>query len=262
MATWCKVGKSVGVIARGKGSYQQYVTVDAMTGVFPLDQTMDTKEGASFFINPYTAVGIIDTVKQQGATTFVHTGASSQLGQMLVKLAPSQGMKIINVVRREEQADMLRKIGAEHVVVQHEGWEKKLGDVISKLGVRVAFDCVAGDTTGTIVSLMPGKSVTFVYGALSEQHVGHIDPMDLIYRQKAVKGWLLTEWVQQGGKLKTLLRLRRAATLVNAALFEGGWAASQFEDVPMEEWFEKFLSMREQRGNGGFTGRKLRILMD
>eukprot|EP00928_Gymnodinium_smaydae_P091235 TRINITY_DN74937_c0_g1_i1.p1 TRINITY_DN74937_c0_g1~~TRINITY_DN74937_c0_g1_i1.p1 ORF type:complete len:349 (-),score=61.54 TRINITY_DN74937_c0_g1_i1:139-1185(-) len=262
MATWGKIGKKVGVVCRGTGSYQQYVAVDAKTGVFPLDQSMDVKDAASFFVNPYTAVGILDTVQRQGASAFVHTAASSQLGQMLVKLAPSQGITVVNIVRREEQAEMLRAIGAEHVVVQKAGWEKELGELIAKLKVRVAFECIAGDTTGTIMSLMPKKSITFVYGALSEKPVGNINPMDLIYQQKKIVGWLLPNWLQEGGVVKTLFRLRKAASLVNPALKPGGWASSQFEDVSMESWFQKFLSMRKQSGNGGFTGRKLRIIMD
>jgi len=256
------LGKKVGILARASGSYQQYVAVDAMTSVFKLDQSADVLEAASFFVNPYTAVGIIDTVKQRGASGFVHMAAASQLGQMLVKLAPSQKVTIINVVRREEQAQLLREIGAVHVVVQNDGWEQVLGDLVNELKIRVAFDCISGDTTGTLVNLMPSKSVTFLYGALSEKPASNINPMDLIYRGKKLEGWLLPAWLMGGGMLRTFFRVRRASGLVNVALGKGGWAASQYEDVSMEDWFKTFLAMRQNSGNGGFTGRKLRLILD
>jgi len=259
--TWNLVGKKVGVVPKGVGSYQQYVAVDAMT-VFKLDQSADVLDAASFFVNPYTAVGILDTVKKRGASGFVHMAAASQLGQMLVKLAPSQSITIVNVVRREEQAKMLRELGAEHVVVQQEGWEKVLGNLVKELKISVAFDCISGDATGALVSLMPKNSVTFLYGALSEKGASNINPMDLIYHGKKLEGWLLTTWCFQGGLLKTYFRLRRATALVTSSLQPGKWAASQYEDVSMEDWFKTFLSMRQHSGNGGFTGRKLRIRLD
>jgi len=256
------VGKKVGVVARDTGTYQQYVVVDAMTGVFKLDQDVCVEDAASFFVNPYTAVGIIDTVKQAGASVFIHTAAASQLGQMLVKLSPSQGVIVVNVVRREEQAEMLRALGAKHVVVQNGKWEDELANLISELQIKVAFDCISGETTGKIVSLLPSNSKTFLYGALSEQPAGGFNPMDLIYKKKQVEGWLLPNWLMHGGTLKMLLRIRRTRKIVNLGLREGGWAQSQFDDVSMEEWLEKFLSMRASSGKGGFTGRKLRIRFD
>jgi NADPH:quinone reductase-like Zn-dependent oxidoreductase len=256
---WRLVGKKVGVLARDVGSYQQYVVVDAMTGAWRLDPSIAVEDAASFFVNPFTAVGIIDTVKQKGASAFVHTGASSQLGQMLVKLCPSQSMTVVSVVRREEQAKMLRELGATHVVVQTDGWEAELGKVIKDLNIKIAFDCIAGETTGLLMSLLPDRSTVFLYGALSEKPAGGFQAMDMIYRKKRVEGWLLPNWLQAGGLPRQFFRARRALKLVNQGLKDGGWAQSQFDDVSMERWFDKFLSMRTSRG---FTGSKLRIRLD
>jgi len=255
------VGKTVGVVGPkgGKtGTYQQYVVADAMKEVWPLGDLEKAEDGASFFVNPYTAVGILDTVKSRGQNVFIHTAASSQLGQMMIKLAPMQGMTIVNVVRREEQAEMLKKIGAEHVVVQTEGWEERLRKLIDELKIMVAFDCIAGETTGTIVSLMPRESTTYVYGALSERPVGNVSPLDLIYHKKHVEGWLLTGWLMAGGTMQMLSRARAATALVNPGLKPDGWCSSQFEDCAIDEFFEKFHALRE----GSATGRKLRIRLD
>jgi len=254
------VGKVVGVVGIGGGkggSYQQYVVADALKEVWPLGD-LPPEDGASFFINPYTAVGILDTVKSKGAKVFIHTAASSQLGQMLVKLAPAQGITIVNVVRREEQAEMLKKLGAEHVVVQVEGWEEKLKALIENLKIRVAFDCIAGDMSGTILGLLPKNSYTFVYGGLSGKPIGNIPIMDVIYQKKKIEGWLLTSWLMAGGGMKMWRRARAASTIVNPGLQKDGWASSQFQDCTMEEFLQQFLALRD----ASVTGRKLRIRLD
>lgn len=255
------VGKRVGITitARGSGSYQQYVCVDALGSAFELDQSLPAEDCASFFVNPYTAVGIIDTVKQHGQKVFIHTAAASQLGQMIVKIAPSMGVTVVNCVRREEQAELLKQLGAQHVIVEKEGWQDELKALIKSLKITVAFDCIAGDMTGTLVGLLPPGSTTFIYGGLSEKPVGNIPIMDLIYKKKQVKGWLLTRWLMAGGPIKTLMRIRYASRIVNPGLKSGCWASSQFVDCTMEEMWPKFLAMRADLGKGGFTGKKLRI---
>jgi NADPH:quinone reductase-like Zn-dependent oxidoreductase len=254
------VGKKVGCL--GGPSYQQYCCVNAMTSAWPLDQTMPVEDAASFFVNPYTAVGILDTAKNRGSNALIHTAAASQLGQMMVKLAPKVGMTIVNVVRRQDQAEMLAQIGAKHVVVMKDGWEKELADLVKTLNITVAFECIAGDMTATIVSLMPAGSSTFLYGGLSEKAVSGLNPIDLIYHRKKLEGWMVRHWLLSGSPLAQLRRVRHAQALVNPALKQGGWASSSFEDVSMDDMWAKLLELKNKQGAGGFTGRKLRIRID
>lgn len=256
-----KVGQKVGFVnsSSKQGSYSEYVTANVTTAVFSLPQELPVESGASFFVNPYTAVGMLDTAVSGGHTGFVHTGAASQLGQMLVKLCaqPSHRMTIINVVRRQEQAELLRKIGAVHVIVTSEDdWVDKLGALVKELKISLAFDCVAGETTGKIVSQMPPKSTTYVYGALSGWTVDGISATDMIYHGKQVKGWLLTRWLKRGNTLQLYLRVRAASKLVNSGLGPGGWAESRFLDTTLDTAWADFL---KQSQAGTFTDAKLRI---
>ena len=75
------VGTKVGFVnlPKGQGAYSEYVTVSAMTGTFPLPADLEVELAASFFVNPYTVFGILDTVQQRGATGLVHTAAASQV---------------------------------------------------------------------------------------------------------------------------------------------------------------------------------------
>jgi len=181
------VGKKVGFVnLRKQGSYSEYVTVNAMRGAFALpDDFSDAADAASFFVNPYTAVGILETAKSTKSPGFIHTAACSQLGKMIVKLlAEEPDMTLINVVRRKEQADTLRELGAKHVVVTGEGnestWEEELKALAKEHGVTTAFDAIGGEMTGRLVALLPKKSSVYVYGKLGGD-VKMLNPIDLIF---------------------------------------------------------------------------------
>jgi NADPH2:quinone reductase len=259
------VGYKVGFISnvRGQGSYAEYTVVNALAGIFPLPTTVKTEDAASHFVNPYTACGFLDIVKSRHASTgdgkgtpgMVHTAAASQLGQMLVKLCLQENVNLVNVVRREEQAEILRGIGAKHIIVSSvDGWEAKLAALVTELNIHIAFDAVAGEMSGKLLDLLPQKGLLIVYGKLSPEGCSGIQPLDLIYRKKKLEGFYLGAWVQ-GDMLYQ--RLRTATALVHGGLGEGGWASSQFLDCSIDNMWTEFIKMWKE---SGFTGKKLRIL--
>merc|ERR1712002_578966 len=114
-------------------------------GTCVLDQSLPVESAASFFVNPLTAVAICDVAKRKGSPAFIHTVGNSQLGQMMVKLARSQGVTIVNMVRKEEGKVLLESLGAQHVIVtSREGWQQEIKQLIEKLNISVAFDAIAG----------------------------------------------------------------------------------------------------------------------
>lgn len=253
------VGSKVGIAnLKGGGTYQEYVCANAMTSCFPLPDDVPVEDGCSFFVNPYTAVGIVATAKERGSPGFVHTAAASQLGQMLVKYCKQEGMTLINVVRREDQAEMLRDLGAEHIVVSSkEGWEDELKELVKKLNISVAFDCIAGSSTGTMMDVMPNNGSVFCYGGLSEEPISGIQPMDLIYRHKKLEGWFLPDYLKgaSGGTMGMAMRINGMSKIVDPGL-ANGWSSSKFVDAEAEKFWPAFLEMRN---GGGFTNKKLRI---
>eukprot|EP00310_Coccolithus_braarudii_P014691 CAMPEP_0183340676 /NCGR_PEP_ID=MMETSP0164_2-20130417/7147_1 /TAXON_ID=221442 /ORGANISM="Coccolithus pelagicus ssp braarudi, Strain PLY182g" /LENGTH=347 /DNA_ID=CAMNT_0025510851 /DNA_START=95 /DNA_END=1138 /DNA_ORIENTATION=+ len=259
---WTSVGQKVGFVnlPKGQGSYSEYVTAPAATSIFPMPDDLPVETAASFFVNPYTVVGILDTCEELGAKGLVHTAAASQVGQMMVKLVKiRKDVTLINVVRREEQAATLRALGAEHVVVSSvEGWETELEALIKKYKITVAFDAIAGDMTGTLLTMLPPKGSAFVYGNLAQKPMGNIASLDLIYRKKKLNGFFLTSWLMKGGHIQMLGRLRKARLLVNPGLV-GGWSSSKFVDTTLDKALEQFATMFE---GGSFTDAKLRIRFD
>jgi NADPH2:quinone reductase len=257
----CKVGTNVGFVSlkNKQGAYSEYVVASVMESVFTMPDDLPVEDAASFFVNPYTAIGILDTAKEQGAKAMIHTAAASQLGQMIVKLAPTEGMEIINVVRREEQAELLKNLGAKHVVVTGSGdaWKEELKSKVEELGVTVAFDAVAGRSAGDLLDVLPPKGIVNVYGALAGR-VENVDPMALIYHEKKLKGFYLKTWLMQGGTLSMLFRLMSASRKVNSGLKQGGWSSSQFKDTTLENAQADIVKLLD----GSITGQKPRIRFD
>lgn len=230
--------------------------MNALTGaVFSLPDDLDVNDGCSMFINPFTTIGIFDTCRQTNSKALVHTAAASQLGQMMVKLAHSQGIAVINVVRRPEQAQLLKDLGAEHVIVsQGDDWKEELSTKIKDCGATVAFDAVAGDMTGHLLDCLPKRGTVYVYGGLAGR-AANIDPMAVIYHQKQVKGFLLTSWIKDGNVVSMLRRMRSAHNTVCSGL-KDGWSRSTFKDTSMEQAHADIV----KRLDTTITGEKLRIL--
>jgi NADPH2:quinone reductase len=258
----CKVGTKVGFVGvkNGQGAYSEYVVASAMESVYTMPDDLPVEDAASFFVNPYTVVGILDTAKEQGAKAMIHTAAASQLGQMLVKLALTEGtMEIINVVRREEQAELLKSIGAKHVVVTGSGdaWKEELKAKVEELGCTVAFDAIAGQSAGDLLDILPPKGTVNVYGALAGK-VENVDPLALIYQEKKLKGFFLKAWLQHGGTLPSLYRMMTTKSKVNSGLKQGGWSSSQFKDTTLENAQTDIVKLLDS----SITGQKLRIRFD
>ena len=102
---------------------------------------------------------------------------------MIVKLSQEEKLPLINIVRRPEQIQILKDLGAEHILNSSEpDFLDQLGELTKKLKATVCFEAVAGTITGDIMSRMPFGSKCIVYGCLSEQPVGGIDALTLIGR--------------------------------------------------------------------------------
>lgn len=258
------LGTNVGFVKlpKGQGAYSEYVTANVMQAVFPMPKDVPVEDCCSFFVNPYTVYGMLDTMKKNGSPGLVHGAAASQLGKMMVKACLERNIPLVNLVRREEQAELLRGLGAQYVVVTgnktKEEWQGELSALIKELDISIAFDPIAGEMTGELLSLMPPGGACHVYGVLSGKPVCAVHPLDLIYRNKKLEGFFLTRWIiGDGGTLGMLGRLRAAAASVNPGL-STGWSKTAFEDTTLEGMFPAFLARYQ---GGGFTDSKLRIRM-
>jgi NADPH:quinone reductase len=147
------LGKRVAM--QGGGMYVQYRTLDAAQ-CLPLPDGVTPKDGASVFINPMTALGMVETLRREGHSALVHTAAASNLGQMLVRLCEKDGIGLVNIVRSAEQAQILRELGARHICDSSlESFDADLIEAVAETGATLTFDAIGGgELAGRILVAM------------------------------------------------------------------------------------------------------------
>ena len=147
------LGKTVSMI--GGGMYAQYRCLRAQDcQVLPEGTT--PADGASWFVNPLTALAMTETMRRENHTALVHTAAASNLGQMLNKICLKDGINLVNIVRSAEQEKILRDIGAKHVVDSSKpAFLEDLTKALAATGATIAFDAIGGGKlAGQILSCM------------------------------------------------------------------------------------------------------------
>ena len=138
------LGKTVGIA--GGGMYTQYRVVDA-AACLVLPSGATAKDGASSFVNPLTALGMLETMRREGHSGLVHTAAASNLGQMLVKLCIADGVPLVNIVRKPDQEELLRSLGAVHVCsTTSPTFTTDLVEALKATSATLAFDATGGGT--------------------------------------------------------------------------------------------------------------------
>jgi NADPH:quinone reductase len=136
------VGKRVGIA--GGGIYSQYRVVDASVCLV-LPEGATARDGASSFVNPLTALGMLETMRREGHSGLVHTAAASNLGQMLLKLCISDGVPLVNVVRKTDQEELLKSLGAVHVCNSSSpSFTTDLAEALKATSATLAFDATGG----------------------------------------------------------------------------------------------------------------------
>ena len=218
------MGKTVAIL--GGAMYAQYRCIKAAQClVLPPGTT--PAEGASCFVNPLTALGMVGTMRAEGHTALVHTAAASNLGQMLVKICVADGIGLVNIVRKAEHVDLLKKIGATHVCNSSAPtFTDDLTDALAATGATVAFDAIGGGRlAGQILAAMEaaanrnakeysryGSTVhkqVYIYGGLDR---GPTEIHRTFGMAWGVGGWLLTAFLQKiGFEAAQKLRERVAA---------------------------------------------------
>ncbi|WP_213772898.1 zinc-binding dehydrogenase [Bradyrhizobium sp. dw_78] len=203
------MGKTVAM--SGGAMYAQYRCLKARD-VLALPEGTTAAEGASCFINPLTALGMIETMRGEGHKALVHTAAASNLGQMLNRICLKDGIGLVNIVRSPQQADILRKIGAKHVVDSSApSFQDDLTGAIEETGATLAFDAIGGGKlAGQILTCMEiaanrNAKVYSRYGSSVHKQVyiyGSLDPGPVELNRAfgmawGVGGWLLFHFMQK-----------------------------------------------------------------
>ena len=220
------LGKTVAVL-RG-AMYAQYRCLPADQCLL-LQDGATPAEGASCFVNPLTALGMVETMRREGHSALVHTAAASNLGQMLNRICRKDGIGLVNIVRKREQADLLKSTGAAHVCdASSSTFLQDLTDALVTTGATIGFDATGGGKlAGQILGCMEAAlnktakeysrygSTThkqvYLYGGLDTRPTEFVRNFGMAW---GMGGWLLFPFLQKiGAEAALKLKQRVAAEL-------------------------------------------------
>ncbi len=169
------LGKTVATMAGGM--YAEYRTARA-SDCLPVPPGISARDAASSVVNPMTALSMVDVMKREGHKALVHTAAASNLGQMLNRICQEDSVDLVNIVRKPEQADLLRGIGAKYVVnSSDEDFMAQLVDAVAATGATLAFDATGGGNLANQIliametALSRDASQYSVYGSTTHKQV-------------------------------------------------------------------------------------------
>ena len=220
------LGRRVALL--GGAMYTQFRCV-AVAQCLPLPDGASAADGASSFVNPLTALGMVETMKREGHQALVHTAAASNLGQMLNRICLKDGVALVNIVRKPEQAALLKGMGAAHVCsTDSPRFMEELTDALVATGATLAFDATGGGRlAGQILTCMEaainrnakeysryGSNVmkqVYIYGGLDMSPTEIVRNFGMTW---GMGGWLLFPFLQKMGPAAAeVLKARVAAEL-------------------------------------------------
>jgi NADPH2:quinone reductase len=242
------IGKTVGLA--GGSMYSQYVSVPAINCLV-MEEGTTPKEAASSFVNPLTALSFIETMKMENHSAIVHTAAASNLGQMLVKICKDDGIPLVNIVRKQEQVDILKNIGAEYVCnTSDPDFMKTLIKAVVETGATLGFDATGGGNNGEL----PGQILSAMevaanknskeysrYGSETYKQVyiyGGLDLTPSILKRSygmswGLGGWLLTPMLGKIGMDKFQTMRARIAKEIKTT-----FASTYIQEISLEEMLQ------------------------
>src|SRR5215469_162418 len=226
------------VAAAGGAMYSQYLTVD-LSLCLELPEGLSAADGASAFVNPMTALGMIETMRMEDHFALVHTAAASNLGQMLNRLCQEEQVPLVNIVRRPEQEELLREAGAAFVCDSSKPeFMNELTAALTATGATLAFDATGGGMLASqILTCMEASASASAdgysrYGSAVHKQVyiyGGLDRSPTVLTRsfgmaRGVGGWLLTPFLGKIG-LEGIIRLRERVVAGLTTTFASSYTA-------------------------------------
>ena len=192
------LGKKVACFAppTGNGTWAEYTLTQARTTI-PLKENLSLEQGSMLLINPLSVIAIISIAKKKGSRTIANTAAASALGKLLDKMCKQNGLQCVNIVRRPQQVELLKKSGTQFILDSSSPtFKSEMDNLFKKLNVKIAFDALSGTMVSQLLASLPKGGEVMVYGALSEQET--IVPHGrFIFEDKKISGFWLPKWINE-----------------------------------------------------------------
>lgn len=242
------VGQRVSFFASASGTWAEYAMTD-ISGLVPCRPDLSPVDAAGQLVNPLTAIAMFDIVQQSGADSFVLNAAGSQLGKLLIALGRDHKIAPIAVVRRAEQVDALRTLGAAEVIVTGEGDPMDQARAAFKNHKpRILLDAVADQFTADLFFAMPNGARWINYGKLSTDAPKLAQMGQLIFQGKQIEGFWLTRWMKEVDPA----RIPQAFATIQERFVTADWVTDVAGIVPLSEAMTKLPQVLAQPDGKAF----------
>ena len=260
------IGKVVGVA--GGAMYSEYRCLPAMS-CLEMNEGTSPEQAASCFVNPLTALGMVETMRLEDHTGLVHTAAASNLGQMLVKICSQEDIPLVNIVRKEEHVELLKSLGAKYVCNSSlDTFMEDLVNALVETGSTLGFDATGGGKLAsqilTAMEIAANKTATeysrygsdqykqvYIYGGLDRNPTTLTRSFGFSW---GLGGWLLTPFIGRIGQERFGELRQRVANEIDTT-FESSYSKVISLSEALEE--QNILSYTKQA-----TGEKYLIKPD
>ena len=212
-------GKRVACSAptNGNGTWAEYMVTSAKLCV-PLTRNVSLEQGSMLLVNPLSALAMIEIAQREKHPAIVSTAAASALGGMILRLGKRANLPVIHVVRREEQAALVRARGGEIVLSSSkEDFNERLRAMAQQLKATLFIDAISGEMTGQLAEAAPYGSTIVLIARLSQQE-SQFDARTALTKHLHIRGWFLSNWLREKNLLQALQLTQQSQSLLDTVL--------------------------------------------
>lgn len=226
-----KPGRRVVVLNQETGNWQEKVLVRALR-LFPVPDGISDEDAAGFFVNPATAwVMTREVLRVPAGAWLLQSAAGSAVGKMVIKLGKKLGFRTINLVRRAETAETLRKLGAEEIIdTSRDKVVDRVKSITGGEGVEYALDPVGGETTSQVIECLGKGGRLLLYGSL-DMSASHFHSRHIIQNGVHIEGFSLPAWSATKRPLQMLSLLKE----VGRQIRDGTLTADVAQIFPLDQ---------------------------
>jgi len=178
------------------GTWAEYFKT-SFKNCIPVNDQLSPEQAACFYVNPFTAYGLFETSINSGYKILVQNAAAGQVGRFIRIMAKEHKIKMINIVRRPQHVEILKKEGEEYVLnMRDKNFGEDLIKTFAGLDPCIALDAAGGEHSGHLLNTMPPGSTLMLYGGLSGKAASEFDILEMIFNRKTLKGFNLGDWIK------------------------------------------------------------------
>jgi NADPH:quinone reductase len=200
------------------GTWAEYMVTGAAK-CFPLGRKVSDEQGSMSLVNPLTALAFLEIAKHNRHRAIINNAAASALGRMVELLGKKNGIPVINIVRNQKQADLLRYSGSKYILDSSApSFINDLGTLSHDLGATLLFDSVCSRQLELMCDILPVGSSIVIYGNLSGEEQILFKPRTLIANNISISGYYLGARAKENGLFRNMMNLRKMSALMSSDL--------------------------------------------